>query len=94
MLGTLPPARNGYAPHDLLNRVVKASRRGFEVICALPPPVWEGFVYGLAMRAHQMPRASDAPIPVATVDGIARFGWLLRQVDIHYGSEPERRPGA
>jgi hypothetical protein len=93
VLGTLPPVRKGRAPQDLLNRVVKASRRGFETICALPVPVWEGFVYGLTVRAHQVPRTSDPPVRLATVEGVARVGWILRQVDIHYGTEPERRGG-
>ncbi len=26
----------------------------------------------------------------AVVDGLARFGWVLRQVDLHYGLEPDR----
>jgi hypothetical protein len=31
-------------------------------------------------------------VAVDVVDGLARVGWVLRQVDIHYGLEPERRP--
>jgi hypothetical protein len=104
VVGTFPPPRNGYAPPDLLNRVVKVSRRSFEPVCAVAPGVWDGFVCGLVMRAHLLqgeldvtpdrPRGSDEPLPVAAVDGLARFGWVLRQVDIHYGSRPERRAGA
>ena len=91
VLGTLPPARNGYAPNDLLNRVVKVSRRSFEPVCAVPERVWEGFVLRLTTRAHQMPSDTDEPVAIAAVEGLARFGWVLRQVDIHYGTQPERR---
>jgi hypothetical protein len=91
VLGTLPPARNGYAPNDLLNRVVKVSRRSFEPVCAVSERVWEGFVLALTTRAHQMPRDTEEPVAIAAVDGLARFGWVLRQVDIHYGTQPERR---
>ena len=100
VVGTLPPSRDGHAPADLLNRVVKISRRSFEAVCALSPRMWEGFAYGLTVRVHQMPRDTeepqrrwaDEPVALAAVDGLARVGWLLRQVDIHYGTEPERVP--
>jgi hypothetical protein len=92
VLGTLPPLRRGSPPQDLLTRVVKASRRGFEVIRAVSTPVWNGFVRGLTWRAHD--RVSEPGpsglVAVEVVDGLARFGWVLRQVDLHYGLEPER----
>ena len=93
VLGTLPPLRRGSPPQDLLTRVVKASRRNFEVIRAVSSPVWEGFVRSLTRRAHdQVPDPGpDGLVAVAVVDGLARFGWVLRQVDLHYGLEPERR---
>jgi hypothetical protein len=93
VLGTLPPLRRGSPPQDLLTRVVKASRRNFEVIRALSAPVWNGFVQSLTRRAHNRvrdPGASGLVAP-AVVDGLARFGWVLRQVDLHYGLEPDRR---
>ena len=41
VLGTLPPLRRGSPPQDLLTRVVKATRRNFEVIRALSSPGME-----------------------------------------------------
>jgi hypothetical protein len=91
VLGTLPGLRRGRPPQDLLNRVVKATRRGFESIRAVPAPVWDGFVLCLTKRAHE--RASDEPgyLKRDVVEGLCRFGWVLRQVDIRYGQRPERR---
>jgi hypothetical protein len=88
----LPPLRRGYPPQDLLNRVFKASRRHFERIRAVPGPVWEGLVLDLARRTHdRTPDVDPADLlAVAVVDGLARFGWALRQVDLRYGLEPER----
>ena len=91
VLGTLPGLRRGAPPQDLLSRAVKASRRGFEAICALSGPVWNGFVYGLVQRAHERAPADERLLAIEVVDGLARFGWVLRQVDIHYGQSPERR---
>jgi hypothetical protein len=93
VLGTLPPLRRRSPPQDLLTRVVKATRRNFELIRALSTPVWDGFVCGLTRRAHdQVPDPGpDGLVAVAVVDGLARFGWVLRQVDLHYGLEPEQR---
>jgi hypothetical protein len=91
VLGTLPPLRRGSPPQDLLNRVVKASRRSFELIRAVSSPVWDGFVRCLTKRAHDLAAGADELVPVESVDGLARFGWVLRQVDIHYGLSPERR---
>lgn len=92
VLGTLPALKKGRPPQDLLSRVVKASRRGFPAVCALTPAAWDGFVWCLTKRAHDAAPEADALIPLDVVEGMARFAWVLRQVDIHYGLEPER-PG-
>jgi hypothetical protein len=93
VLGTLPPLRRGSPPQDLLTRVVKATRRNFELIRAVSTPVWDGFGRDLTRRAHdEAPAAGPAELlAVPVVDGLARFGWVLRQVDLHYGLEPEIR---
>ncbi|HEY3809799.1 MAG TPA: hypothetical protein VGL49_00080 [Acidimicrobiales bacterium] len=93
VLGTLPPLRRGFPPQDLLTRVVKATRRDFELIRALSGPAWDGFVYSLTRRAHEQAAqpGPDGLLDRPVVDGLARFGWLLRQVDLHYGLEPEGR---
>jgi hypothetical protein len=94
VLGTLPPLRRGRPPQDLLTRVVKATRRNFELIRAVSTPVWDGFVHDLTRRAHQLQSdlaASEELLAPAVVDGLARFGWVLRQVDLHYGLQPEDR---
>jgi hypothetical protein len=92
VLGTLPPLRRGSPPRDLLTRVVKASRRSFEMIRAVSTPVWNGFIQSLTRRAHdQVPSPGPSGlVDPAVVDGLARFGWVLRQVDLHYGLEPDR----
>jgi hypothetical protein len=89
----LPPLRRGYPPQDLLTRVVKATRRKFERIRAVPGPVWDGFVRDLACRVHDRTPGADPGdlLALAVVDGLARFGWVLRQVDLRYGLEPERQ---
>jgi len=93
VLGTLPPLKRGAPPQDLLTRVVKASRGNFEVIRAVPGPVWNGLVRSLTRMAHdQVPDPGpDGLLSVEVVDGLARFAWVLRQVDLHYGLAPERR---
>jgi hypothetical protein len=95
VLGTLPPLRRGRPPQDLLSRVVKASRRNFELIRAVSTPVWNGLVQDLTRRAHDLvPGEATGPpglLAPAVVDGLARFGWVLRQVDLHYGLAPEYR---
>jgi hypothetical protein len=90
-LGSLPPLRRGLPPQDLLNRVVKASRRNFELIRAVSGPVWEGFIYSVTRRVHDLVSdpGPDGLLAVAVVDGLARFGWVLRQVDLRYGLEPD-----
>ncbi len=90
VLGTLPALKKGRPPQDLLTRVVKASRRNFDSICALTPPAWEGFAWCLTKRAHDSSSGPDELVPLDVVDGVARFAWVLRQVDLHYGLEPER----
>jgi hypothetical protein len=92
VLNTLPPLRRGgVPPQDLLTRVVKASRRKFQRIRAVPEPVWAGYVLCLAWRAHEHAGNEEELVAVDVVDGLARFGWVLRLVDIRYGLEPERR---
>lgn len=90
VLGILPPLKKGRPPQDLLSRVVKASRgRSFAPICALSPRAWEGYVACLTRRAHDAAAGEDL-VPTEVVDGVARFAWVLRQVDLHYGLSPER----
>ncbi len=103
VLGTLPPLRRGRPPQDLLSRIVKASRRDFESVRAVDEAVWDGFVLHTVWRVHDraVPEAAaladaeeiddvhPAYLDVDVVDGLTRFGWLLRQTDIHYGLEPE-----
>jgi hypothetical protein len=91
VLGTLPPLKKGRPPQDLLSRVVKVSRgRSFPPICALSPPAWDGFVRTLTKRAHDAAPGGGDPVSEEVVDGVARFAWVLRQVDLHYGLSPER----
>lgn len=91
VIGTLPPLKRGRPPQDLLSRVVKVSRgRTFPPICALAPASWQGFVLCLTRRAHDLAASDDDLVSIEVVDGVARFAWVLRQVDLHYGLEPER----
>ena len=104
VLGTLPPLRRGRPPQDLLSRIVKASKRSFPDLCALDTDVWEGFVLHTLWRVHGQAAAEAADLAreedladvqtayldVDVVDGLTRFGWLLRQADIHYRLEPEQ----
>lgn len=91
VLGTLPPLKKGRPPQDLLSRAVKASRgKGFAALCALSPAAWEGFVMCLTKRAHDAAPSGDELVASDVVDGVARYGWILRQVDLHYGLSPER----
>lgn len=97
VLASLPALRNGRPPQDLLTRAVKATRRGFPSVRAVPAAVWDGFVLLLTARVHAAnhPARHEEPDLLAgeVVDGLARFGWVLRLVDIRYGLEPERRAG-
>jgi hypothetical protein len=91
VLGTLPPLRNGRPPQDILTRVVKASRRNFSAIRAVSAPVWDGFVVLMARRLHREVADDEDLVALEVVDGLARFGWVLRQVDVHYELSPELR---
>ena len=82
VLGTLPDLRRGRPPQDLLLRVVKATRKTFSAIRAVDELTWEGFV---SRRMARVGEELDRPL----VDGLLRFGWVLRQVDLRYGLEPE-----
>jgi hypothetical protein len=103
VLGTLPPLRRGRPPADLLTRAVKATRRGFVGIRAVNDSVWDGFVFATVGRVHDREqrdanaRGDAGPLEAGyldpvVIDGLVRFGWVLRQVDLHYGQEPERSP--
>ncbi len=85
VLGTLPDLRRGRPPQDLLLRVVKATRKPFPAIRAVDDPTWEGFVTRRMARLGQ-----DVELERGLVDGLLRFGWVLRQVDLRYRTEPER----
>ncbi len=91
VLGNLPPARGGRPPADLLNRVVRATRRGFEHIRAVDEQVWVGLAACTTSRVHRQ-EGHDGPFAdPAVVEALLRVGWVLRQVDLHYHQEPERR---
>ncbi len=91
VIGTLPPLKKGRPPQDLLVRVVKASRgRSFAPLCALAPAAWDGFVHCLTKRAHDAAAPGAELVSTEVVDGVARFAWVLRQADLHYGFSPER----
>jgi hypothetical protein len=91
VLATLPPLKKGRPPQDLMSRAVKASRgKGFFSVCALSRPAWDGFVMCLTKRAHDAGGGDDDLVSPEVVDGVARYGWVLRQVDLHYGLSPER----
>jgi len=83
LAGLPPPDRRGRPPRDLMNRVVKATRRPFWSLCALSPEAWDGLVVVVAA-------APGPPLSLPLVDGLLRTGWVLRQVDLAYGLEPER----
>lgn len=89
VLGTLPTGR---PPADLLNRVVRATRRGFEHVCALDAATWQGYLDATTWRAHRRddevcsPEGEAGYLDPRVIDGLLRFGWVLRQVDLHYGA--------
>lgn len=89
VLGTLPPLKRGSPPQDLAVRVVKATRRNFDRIRAVSPPVWDGLVRCLTRHVHDLVTGDAELLAIDVVDGLARFGWVLRQVDIHFGLSPE-----
>lgn len=95
---SLPPLRKGRPPQDLLTRAVKATRRSFSDHRAVPAGAWDGFVVLVTARVHQLAPVAggaedddDGLLAAEVVDGLARFGWVLRLVDARYGQEPERR---
>jgi hypothetical protein len=96
-LSSLPAPRNGRPPQDLLTRAVKSTRRRFPALRAVAEPVWDGFVVLLTARVHRLVpddgAGGDGPglLAAEVVDGLARFGWVLRLVDVRYGQEPEHR---
>jgi hypothetical protein len=100
VLGTLPPLRHGRPPADLLTRAVKATRRGFVGIRAVNDAVWDGFVFATVWRVHDREQHDGAGpssgsdgtgyLDPVVIEGLVRFGWVLRQVDLHYSLEPER----
>ncbi len=103
VLGTLPGGPGQRVPRDLLTRVVRASRRPFPHICAVSDAVWDGYVTATTWRVNRTdpreepkegePAHDDADRPwieLPVVDGLVRFGWVLRQADLHYGLAPER----
>lgn len=91
--GAFPKLRRNVPRQDILNRVVKASRRPFRRIRAVPEGVWEGFALCATRRLHDSVPGEepDTLLGAAAVDGLARFGWTLRHADAQYGLEPERR---
>lgn len=90
VIGTLPPMKRGSPPQDLLSRIVKASRRSFPPLCALTPAAWDGFVHCITKHAHDATGRDGELVTIEVVDGVARFAWVLRQADLHYGFEPDR----
>lgn len=84
VLGTLPEARDGRPPRDLLLRVVKATRRPFPGIRAVSDQVWDGFVVATTRRT-QAGGGGERVIDRSVIEGLLRFGWVLRQVDLRYG---------
>jgi hypothetical protein len=97
VFGAFPPLRRGQVPRDLLTRVVRAGRSGFPGIRAVSSGVWDGYVLTTTWRAQADDPRDEVPeggerqyLETSVVDGLVRFGWVLRQVDIHYGLAPER----
>lgn len=90
-IGDLPPSRRGRPPVDLANRVVRATRRGFEHIRAVDDDVWSGLCACVTYRVHDAAGPDGPFAEPAVVEALVRIGWVLRQVDLHYRQEPERR---
>jgi hypothetical protein len=91
----LPAMKRGAAPQGLSTRLVKITRRNFDVIRAVSEPTWDGLVTLNAARLHRARRkGADGRLPpaldVSVVDALLRFGWVLRQVDLFYGLSPDR----
>lgn len=95
VLSGLPAMKRGAPPQDLLNRVVKMTRRNFDTVRAVTWGTWEGLLVITACRTHASRRPGpDRTLPpaldVSVIDALLRFGWILRQVDLYYGFAPER----
>jgi hypothetical protein len=95
VLDDLPPRKRGAVPQGLLTRIIKATRRNFAAIRAVNGPTWDGFVALNAGHLHQARRQGEGgklppALDVSVVDALLRFGWVLRQVDLFYGLEPDR----
>ncbi len=88
VLGSLPPIRRGRPPADLLTRAVRATRKGFEHIRAVDDDVWSGLVSCATYRVHEAAGEGGPFAAPVVVDALVRLGWVLRQVDIHYGQAP------
>jgi hypothetical protein len=92
VFATFPPMRRaGVPPQDLVTRVVKATRRNFDEIRNVSSPVWQGYVRCLSKRAHDHEPVGEELLAIDVIDALARFGWVLRQVDVQYGLHEERR---
>jgi hypothetical protein len=95
VLGHLPAIKHGRPPQGLLTQIIKLTRRGFDAIRAVSEPTWDGMVTITAGRLHGARRKGPdgtlpPPLDVAVIDALLRFGWVLRQVDLFYGFEPDR----
>jgi hypothetical protein len=95
VLGELPAMKHGRPPQQLLSTVVKVTRRSFEAVRGVNQGTWDGLVVAVTRRVHAERTRDDEgvlppPLDVTIVDALLRFGWVLRQVDLFYGYEPER----
>lgn len=97
--------RNGEPRRDLLTYVVKVTLRSFEIVRGIPPDVWEGLAVCTTWRIHDdgpasspdaVEKADGEVIPLLlspeVIEGLLRFGWVLRAADLAYDLEPARRP--
>jgi hypothetical protein len=95
VLSDLPTMKRGVAPQGLLTRIVKVTRRNFEGIRAVNGPTWDALIVVNAGHLHAARRKGDdgklpPALDVSVIDALLRFGWVLRQVDLFYGLEPDR----
>jgi hypothetical protein len=95
VLGDLPPMKRGAAPQGLLTRIIKVTRRNFDAVRAVSESTWDGLVVVTAGHLHSARRPGDdgsllPALDLSVVDALLRFGWVLRQVDLHYGLGPDR----
>lgn len=94
VLGDLPAMKHGRPPQQLLAIVVKVTRRSFAAVRAISEGSWDGLVVAVARRVHaertrDLEGVLPPPLDVDVIDALLRFGWVLRQVDLHYGYEPD-----